>query len=634
MARSTPVKKAWRSLTWLLVIIAGLTAILGGGVLFDSENASWTPRLALDLEGGTQIVLRAQLADGQTVSAEQLDQAVSIIRQRVDAGGVTEAEVATQGDQNIIVSLPGTPDQATLDRIESSAKLDFRAVLVTDAASTSSVGGEDGTASASPSPSDPAAPPLESTPSVSPTDASDLNYITPALQDRFTNLDCGSLQSEDLSVAPVDQPLVTCDTTGTAKFILGPVEVTGEDVSNATSSLVPDSRGNATNVWGVNLTFNGNGTQGFGEVTSRLNRLTGAQNQFAIVLDGSVISAPGTNAAITDGRAVISGSFTQESAKTLADQLKFGALPIGFETQSRDSISPTLGINQLQSGIIAGVIGLILVIGYSLFQYRLLGLVTVASLVVTGVITYLVIAILSWRNGFRLSLAGVAGLIIAIGLTADSFIVYFERIRDELRDGRGLVSAVEAGWKRAIRTIFAAKGVNLLSAVILFVLAIGNVRGFAVTLGITTIIDVLIVVLFTHPVLQLLATTRFFSSGHPLSGLDPNALGAVYRGRAQFRSHVASSSPKVLASSREAARRQTIAERKAAEAAAASSSSSSRAERSRTASLTLEAPNDETIETSDVTETSRPTTSPPPSGNRTGGTQSGSKSSSNRKGRR
>jgi len=199
---------------------------------------------------------------------------------------------------------------------------------------------------------------------------------------------------------------------------------------------------------------------------------------------------------------------------------------------------------------------------YSLFQYRLLGLVTVASLVVAAVVTYFVIVIMSWREGYRLSLAGVAGLIVAIGFTADSFIVYFERIRDELRDGRMLVSSVEAGWKRALRTIFAAKAVNLLSAVVLFILAIGNVRGFALTLGVTTVIDVIIVVLFTHPILQLLATTRYFQSGHKLSGLDPNALGAVYRGRAQFRTTVPTGAK--AGASREAAKRQTIAERKAA----------------------------------------------------------------------
>ncbi len=560
MARSTPVRKAWRSLTWLLVIVAGLTAITGASTLY--SNGSWEPKLALDLQGGTQIVLRPQLGEGQQVTNEQLNQAVSIIRQRIDASGVSEAEIGTQGE-NISVSIPGTPDQATLDRIESSAKLEFRPVLVTEAAPVSTVGEDGATPTPSPTPSDPNAPPLAATPSVSPTDASDLNYVTPALFDTFTNFDCAKVDELATNVAPVDEPLVTCDDTATSKYILGPVEVAGENIADSTSSLSTDSRGNATNVWAVNINFDDTGASQFADVTSRLVGLQGAQNQFAIVLDGSVITAPATNAAITDGNAQITGSFTQETSKALADQLKFGALPIGFQVNSRDVISATLGSTQLSSGIIAGLIGLVLVVIYSLFQYRLLGLVTVASLVVAAVLTYLVIALMSWRQGFRLSLAGVAGLIVAIGFTADSFIVYFERIRDELRDGKSLVGSVEAGWKRALRTVLAAKGVNLLSAVVLFVLAIGNVRGFALTLGITTVIDVLVVILFTHPMLQLLANTRFFSSGHRLSGLDPRALGAVYRGRAQFRAPVAVA--KGSGSTREAARRQTIAERKAAE---------------------------------------------------------------------
>lgn len=589
MARSTPVRKAWRAITWLVVLTAMFTAIVGASTVF--STGSWEPKLALDLQGGTQIVLEAKVGEGQQVSNEQLTQAVSIIRQRIDAAGVSEAEISTQGNTNVVVSIPGTPDQQTLDRIQSSAKLEFRPVLVTEAAPITQVGADGEPVSPSPSPSDPNAPALEATPSVSPTNASDLSWVTPALTDEFTNFDCASLTELNTNVADPEVPLVTCDaavagsTRGVYKYILGPVEIAGENISTASSSLVPDSRGNSTNVWGVNISFNDTGTQQFSDVTTRLAALTGAQNQFAIVLDGSVIVAPSTNAVITDGKAVISGSFNQESSKTLADQLKFGALPIGFSVDSREVISATLGGTQLASGIVAGVIGLILVVIYSLFQYRLLGLVTVASLVVAGILTYLVIAILSWRQGFRLSLAGVAGLIVAIGFTADSFIVYFERIRDELRDGKSLVGSVEAGWKRALRTIYAAKGVNLLSALVLFWLAIGNVRGFALTLLITTIIDVLVVVLFTHPVLQLLATTKFFSSGHRLSGLDPRALGAVYRGRAQFRAPVGAA-PKTQGAVREAAKRQSIAERKSAEQAAASASTSKTATKPRPTSDT------------------------------------------------
>jgi preprotein translocase subunit SecD len=548
-----------------MVIIIGLTALNGAGVLWG--GSSWAPKLALDLEGGTQITLAPQLeGDSDSVSAEQLNQAVGIIRQRIDASGVSEAEITTQGGQNVVVSIPGVPDDETLQRIEASAKLEFRPVLVTEVAATSAVGDD---ATATPAPTEPAAEPtpaLNDVPTTEPTNASDLAYVTEALADEYTNFDCASEAAEETNVAPADKPLVTCDDLAQYKYILGPVEVAGDTISDATNSLVATSQGVSTGQWGVNIEFNSTGTKQFAAVTERLYGLTGAQNQFAIVLDGRVISAPTTNAIITDGNPQITGSFTQDTSKTLADQLKFGALPISFTTQSTEVISSTLGSSQLTSGLIAGIIGLLLVMIYSFFQYRLLGMVTVASLVVAGVITYLVIALLSWREGYRLSLAGVAGLIVAIGFTADSFIVYFERIRDELRDGRGLVSAVEAGWKRALRTIYAAKAVNLLSAVVLFILAVGNVRGFALTLGLTTVIDVLVVVLFTHPVLQLLATTKYFASGHPLSGLDPNALGAVYRGRAQFRTPVAASA----GASREAARRQTIAERKASVASVAS----------------------------------------------------------------
>jgi len=555
------VKKAWRSLTWLLVITAGLTAILGYGVAF--QGAAWAPKLALDLQGGTQIILGAQIEGGAAPSQEQLNQAVSIIRERIDAAGVSESEVTTQGDRNVVVAIPGEPDDQTLARIQASAKLDFRPVIYTDVAATSTAD------SSTPSPEDSATPSptptpdssLPTTSTASPTDASDPNWVSPALYDEFLNFDCASL--ETATVAPADEPLITCESDSTYKYILGPVEVAGDTITDATSGLVLNSQGASTGQWGVFITFNEKGTEEFAAVTERLYGFIATdtvRNRFAIVLDNKVISAPTTQGVITDGKPQISGSFTQESAKTLADQLKFGALPISFEVNSQENISATLGSAQLQSGLIAGLIGLLLVVGYSVFQYRALASVTLASLVVAAVLTYLVIAILAWRQGYRLSLAGVAGLIVAIGLTVDSFIVYFERIRDELRDGRGLEGAVEAGWKRALRTVLAAKSINLISAIVLFVLAVGNVRGFALTLGVTVIIDVIVVLLFTHPMMQLIATTRFFSSGNKLSGLDPSALGAVYRGRAQFRA------PTVAVksgASREAAKRQTIAERKA-----------------------------------------------------------------------
>ncbi|MDQ1512319.1 MAG: preprotein translocase subunit SecD, partial [Microbacteriaceae bacterium] len=372
-------------------------------------------------------------------------------------------------------------------------------------------------------------------------------------------------QDRTAASAPGAKPLVTCDPQGTSKYLLGPIEVQGTHISNATSGLRTTSQGATTGEWVVNLTFDGPGTKEFGTVSSRLVSLPEPRNRFAIVLDGKVIEAPSVNSAITNGRAEISGTFTQDTAKALADQLKFGALPVSFDVQSQDTISATLGSTQLFSGLIAGLIGLLLVVGYSLLQYRTLGMVTVGSLVISAFLTYLVVDFLSWREGYRLSLAGVAGLIVSIGITADSFIVYFERIRDELREGKALVGAVEAGWRRAIRTVLASDGVNFLAAAVLYILAIGDVRGFALTLGLTTLVDVVTVSLFTHPVLQLLARHPFFAEGHRLSGLDPRALGAVYRGRGRFIAPPVAVGA-ALRSQSEAQRRQTIAERKAGQA--------------------------------------------------------------------
>lgn len=560
MATSTPVRHAWRALTGLLAITALLFGINALGVYVFGES-SWTPELALDLQGGTQIVLEAQTEDGAEPSAEQMQQAVTIIRQRVDASGVGEADVTTQGGNQIVVQIPGQADEETRNRIEASAQLQLRAVLFAGDPATEFVG-EDGNSTPYPTPD----PSLQATPTTSPTNGSDLAWLTPALQAEFQSYDCSD-PANDPANAPADEPLITCDVDGTVKYILGPVELDGSSIDDATFGIQQNN-----GLWAVNLSFDAEGTQTFGEISQRLYGAQAPLNQFAFVLDGYVLSAPSMNGVILDGKPSITGSFTQETAKVLADQLKYGALPLSFTVESSNSISATLGSQQLQIGLIAGLIGLALVAIYSLIVYRALGFIIIASLAVMAVLTYITLCILAWRMGFRLSLAGVAGLIVTIGFTADSFIVYFERIRDELRDGKSITGAVEDGWGRAKRTIYISKSINILAAVVLYILADSTVKGFAFTLGLTTAIDVLIFILFTHPVLQLLARTRFFGSGHPLSGLDPTALGAVYRGRAQFREPVVATGAagRRNAKSRgEAARRQTIAERKQAELAAA-----------------------------------------------------------------
>ena len=570
MSATNTVKSARKSLTWLLAIILGLTGLIAVGSLSD-ENASFTPKLALDLQGGTQVILSPLLLDGDAVTAEQLDQAVSIIRQRVDASGVSEAQVVTQGDRNIIVSIPGVPDENTLALIKASAKLEFRAVLVTSVgAPNSSVDGGDFTVEGD-APVDEvtgeevtAESEAPAQPNAAPTNPSDLNWITPELQAEFDALDCATAFRTPGQVDDPRIPLITCDVTGTEKFILGPVEVEGANISDASNGTVQTQTGASTNTWAVNLDFDGAGTQAFADVTQRLFPLAAPRNQFAITLDGFVITAPATQAVITGGSAQITGSFDRDSSKVLADQLKYGSLPIGFEVESQENISASLGSEQLTNGLIAGLIGLILVLVYSAFQYRGLAIVTVGSLVIAAVLVYLFIAFLSWRQGYRLSLAGVAGLIVAIGITVDSFIVYFERVRDEIREGRSLEVAVENAWKRALRTILASDAVSFTAAATLFLLTVGNVRGFAFTLGLTTIVDLIVVLLFTHPLLQLLSRTKFFSSGHPWSGFDSKALKASgYAGRGKFRVAETLASGKAEKASKEATKRQTIAERKA-----------------------------------------------------------------------
>jgi len=569
MARTGPKNSALRVLVWLGVILAVLTAVLAGGTM--AGQASWAPKLALDLEGGTQMILAPKVAGGSDINEEQLNQAVAIIRQRVDGSGVAEAEISTQSGRNVVVSLPGTPSKETRKLIQASADMNFRPVIQAGA------GAPVPAASRTPDAKLPK-------PTAAPKNSSDENWVTADVYKKFEALDCDNPSQDKQERSDPAKPLVTCEPAADGrpaiKYILGPVEVKGSNIKNSSFQLQRGAQGAVTNEWAVDIQFDDEGTAKFKTVTERLNKFyvdaggeTGSdpKAQFAIVLDDQVISAPRSQAVITDGRPQITGGFTEQSAKALSDQLRFGALPISFDIQSEQQISATLGGEQLRMGMLAGLIGLLLVVVYSLFQYRALGFVTVASLVVAGALTYLAIAILGWTENYRLSLAGVAGIIVAIGQTADSFIVYFERIRDELREGRGLVSAVENGWKRAKRTVLASKAVNLLAALVLYFVAVGNVRGFAFTLGLTAIADLIVVFMFTHPTLQLLARTKFFGEGHKFSGLDPKRLGAVplYRGAGRIRTPedkpVAAARAKNTGAAAEAERRMTIAERRLAE---------------------------------------------------------------------
>jgi preprotein translocase subunit SecD len=324
--------------------------------------------------------------------------------------------------------------------------------------------------------------------------------------------------------------IVSCAPDGT-KYLLGTAVVTGAQLTGAQANQLQTSQ------WVVDLTLNGAATKKFGQLTSELNskyfsggQATSVLDEFAIVLDGEVNSAPTINAPIVDGRPEISGGgaagFTRQQSTNLANVLKYGELQLTFVKQSVDSVSAQLGASQLSAGLIAGMIGLLLVVIYSFLYYRGLAVVSVFSLAIAALLSWLTVIVLTWHAGFTLSLAGVAGLIVAIGITADSFVVFFERLRDEVREGKSLRAAVERGWQRARRTILVSDTVSFIAAALLYYFAIGDVKGFAFTLGLTTLIDILVVFLFTKPMVTLLARTKFFGRGHKLSGLDPARLGA------------------------------------------------------------------------------------------------------------
>ena len=589
-----------RALVTLTVAIVAACAALAIGHFV--KGVSPYPDLALDLKGGTQLILTpTPTSEGQrAITEEDITQAIAIIRNRIDASGVSESEISSLGSSNIMVSIPGTPSQEQLDLIRSSSQMNFRPVLrigpaqgilqnqqqpkVDNPQSGAQSGAQSGEQSGAQSGEQSGAQSgeqsgagaadtaqsgvqstaldevtargaadadgdgvLSDTPATTPENASDLAWVTEQVMYDFLTLDCSASADVKRVEGPADKPYAACDESGQVKYILGPVAVPGSDLEAASAALATNGTGQSTGQWIVSLRFNHDGAEKFKDTSTILYgyhdsdpqgssyRGSPDRNSFAVVLDGTVITAPSMQAIITNGEAQISGNFTAQSAKALANQLQFGSLPLNFEVESEQQISATIGTDHLTFGLWAALIGFLLVILYLIWQYRGLAIISAGSLVVASVITYLVITLLSWAMGYRLSLAGVAGLIMAIGVTTDSFIVYFERVRDEVRDGRPLRAAVEEGWDRAKRTILVSDAVNLVAAVVLYLLAVGGVQGFAFTLGITTVIDIAVIFLFTHPMMELLIRTRFFGEGHKLSGLDPEHLGAknslVYAGR-------------------------------------------------------------------------------------------------------
>lgn len=546
----------------LVVFFLGLAISYGLVAL----GGAWKPALGLDLQGGTRITLTAT----GNPTPENLKEAANIIDQRVNGSGVSEAEVTTQGNQYIVVEIPGESRRDLVETVKRQAQLRFR--LVACSTRDASCGGTAATdpgagvttqptpsaspsakasqkpkssgknrapflldgkkkagSSASPSASASASPSASasSTPSATPApDGGDLVGDPLKWKD---NPDAASVAAYNKFQCPTDgsapiveddssKPLITCDDQG-IKYLLSAAMIEGTDLKSA-SAQIPSNQVN----WVVSLAFNGTGTDEFTKISKALY---GTQDQFAVVLDGQVLSAPTMNGLITNGQAQIEGNFTESTAQSLATSLKYGALPIAFDKNgtSVETVGPSLAGDQLSAGITAGIAGLILVMLYCLVYYRGLGLVVITSLLVAGATTYSMVLLLSKGAGFTLSLPGIAGLIVAVGITADSFIVFFERIRDEMRDGKSMRVAVEAGWVRARNTCLAADSISLLAAVVLYIFAAGVVKGFAFALGLSTVIDLAIFFWFTHPMVSLLARRPFFNKGHKLSGLDAENLG-------------------------------------------------------------------------------------------------------------
>ncbi|WP_447006885.1 protein translocase subunit SecD [Saccharothrix isguenensis] len=570
-------------------------------LVFLTGNGKATPKLGIDLQGGTRVTLTARAPDGQTPSEEALDQARTLIETRVNGLGVSGAEVVRDGT-NLVITVPGT-DSEGAKRLGQTAKLNFRKVI---GSPMPNVPAQPEPTESAPPPTDPSAPPASENPEPSETAAETPPTTTaqgrpapafeaqpetttapaeptttppadPSSPPAQEQIDCravfGGQVSEDPNKAirearhcrqeqlmmvedeqtlgqalqvftcpevdPLlgnDDPsmrLLTCNQDGTEKYVLAPVtppadgsvkeedystysRLTGEDIDNATAGTDPQGAG-----FIVNLSFKGAGADKWAKFTS-----ANVSQQVAVVLDSQVVSAPSINEAILGGSTQISGRFTQAEANGLANVLKYGSLPLSFESSEAETVSATLGLASLKAGLIAGGIGLALVFVYCLFYYRLLGLLTILSLVLSGVVVYAVLVLLGRWIGFTLDLAGIAGFIVSIGITADSFVVFFERLKDEVREGRTFRSAVPRAWVRSRRTILSADAVSFLASAILYVIAVGQVKGFAFTLGMSTVLDLIVVFLVTHPLVSIVSKSKSLSNPK-LSGLGGAVQAAV-----------------------------------------------------------------------------------------------------------
>ncbi|QSE84361.1 protein translocase subunit SecD [Rhodococcus koreensis] len=537
MAPSTGSVHPVRYLTVFAVLVAVLYALV-----FFTGDKSATPKLGIDLQGGTRVTLTARTPDGSKPTPDSLRQAQEIIETRVNGLGVSGSEVVIDGD-NLVITVPGD-DSAQARSLGQTARLYVRPVQTSQAAAApgtqAPAAGETpaqapaGTETPAPQnrpfpAQDPSTSPAPApTVEPAPTDESGTETAEaadeiaaaratrqstdPAVQQQaMATLDCSvpdPLRGNDDPALP----LVACSTDGQAVYLLEPAIIDGQEIADATSGYNSQQSRHE-----VSLTFKSEGSNTWATFTSQ-----NIGKQAAFTLDSKVVSAPVVQGATPAGSSTsITGSFTADSAKELANTLKYGSLPLSFAASEAETVSATLGLASLQAGLIAGLVGLVLVLLYCLLYYRMLGVLTALSLVLSGVMVYAIMVLLGRYINFTLDLAGIAGLIIGIGMTADSFVVFFERIKDEMREGRSFRSAVPRGWARARRTILSGNAVSFIAAAVLYILAIGQVRGFAFTLGLTTILDVVVVFLVTWPLVHLASKSPFWSRP------GVNGLGAV-----------------------------------------------------------------------------------------------------------
>jgi preprotein translocase subunit SecD len=457
----------------LLVVAAAIGAtILSGN----------SPVLGLDLKGGISVTY----SPVGKFNASGLDENVNIINQRVNSFGVAEPDVSRQGN-DIIVELPGVKDRAqALRLVGQTAQLFFRPVLanVPAAGGAKSTAQQQATAAAA----------------VAHCDATTLTSLSTAgVPIPTTSLANDSRNScVVLKDAHSNQRLLLAPVTRTASLGV-PGGLTGNDVSDARSTFAQGSG------YAVEMSLKSAGLTKFNALAAASFGQSAPRNEVAIVLDARVLSAPAFQASNFTGTVQITGNFTPSQAGDLAKVIKYGALPVALKQINSQDVSPTLGNDQLNAGIAAGVIGLALVAIYMLVYYRVLGLVVFLGLGVSGALLYAIISGIGPSLHLALTLSGVTGIVVSIGITVDSYVVYFERLKDEIRTGRTVRSSVDRGFVRSFRTIVAADLVSLLGALALYVLAIGSVKGFALFLGIATLLDLAVSYFFMHPLVSLLA---------------------------------------------------------------------------------------------------------------------------------